>query len=94
MRVKQSVPRNRDKLPKLKNDWRLSDDIFDALHHQYHFTHEGCCDVDGLNGHAKLPYYSPDNSFLNADLEEAMIFLHPSHYLLLDMLNHLENIRK
>ena len=94
MRVKQSVPRNRDKLLKLKNDWRLSDDIFDALHHQYHFTHEGCCDVDGLNGHAKLPYYSPDNSFLNADLEEAMIFLHPPHYLLLDMLNHLENIRK
>ena len=94
MRVKQPVPRNRDKVPRLNNDWRLSDEVFDSLHRQYHFTHEGCCDVDGLNGHADLPYYSPDNSFLNFDLEEAMIFLHPPHYLLLDMLNHLENIRK
>lgn len=88
MRVKQSLFHKRNKLPKLNNDWRLSDEVFDSLHRQYHFSHEGCCDVDGLNGHADLPYFSPANTFLNADLEEAMIFLHPPHYLLLDMLNH------
>lgn len=94
MRVKQSLFHKRNKLPKLNNDWRLSDEVFDSLHRQYHFSHEGCCDVDGLNGHADLPYFSPANTFLNADLEEAMIFLHPPHYLLLDMLNHLETMRK
>ena len=90
----KSVPHKRNKLQKSKNDWRISDEVFDSLHRQYRFTHEGCCDIKGLNGHCGLPYFSVDNSFLNADLQDAMIFIHPPHHLLLDMLNHLELMRK
>ena len=55
--------------------WRLIDDEFDQLHKEFNFTVEACCDPQGLNGHAGLPYYSTQNSFLNNDVSGHTIFL-------------------
>ena len=56
--------------------WRLVDDEFDRLHKEFNFTVEACCDPQGLNGHASLPYYySTHNSFLDNDVSGHTIFL-------------------
>ncbi len=62
-RAKRIVKRklaSRSKRPPT-NGWRLNEEGFEQLHTLYKFNVEGCCDVLGLNGHKKSPFYSEQN---------------------------------
>ena len=74
---RRKLPRRRSKSGGGMQDWRLSDTEFDTLHKEFSFTLEGCCDRAGLNGHARLPYYSGEDSLLNHEVTGQRSFLHP-----------------
>jgi len=88
-------PRVHTLRPKGKvNDWRLLDSIFDPLHEQFHFTLAGCCDSEGKNGHAELPFCSPLNDILKFDITGHTVFINPPWDLVDQILRHLNECRK
>ncbi len=61
------------------NAWRLLDSEFDTLNALFSFTIEACCDPDGTNRHAPLPFYSEKDSFLSNDIAGQFVYCnHPS----------------
>ena len=77
------------KKPAAAVDWRLVDEEFDRLHQSLNFTFEACCDDQGLNGHANLPYCSPANSVLDKDLAGERVFMNPPFKEAVKMVRHL-----
>ena len=50
------------------NAWRLTDFEFDSLNATFSFSLEASCDLDGLNRHDTLSFYSEKYSFLSHDI--------------------------
>jgi hypothetical protein len=63
--------RKSKRLPKTHlhtNAWRPIDFEFNSPTVLFSFTLEACCDPEGSNGHASLPFYSEKDSFLFHDM--------------------------
>ena len=74
-------------------EWRLIDEEFIPLHKEHEFTFEACCDDEGLNSHADLPFASPSNSILDNDMSGESIFINPPWGMATTVVAHLEACR-
>ena len=74
-------------------EWRLIDEEFIPLHKEHEFTFEACCDDEGLNSHADLPFASPSNSILDNDMSGESTFINPPWGMATTVVAHLEACR-
>ena len=80
------------RLPKTNlhtNAWRLIDSEFNSLNALFSFALEACCDPEGSNRHASLPFYSEKDSFLSRDIAGQSVYCNPPWSLAIQCVEHI-----
>ncbi len=84
--------RKSTRLPKTNlhtNAWRLIDSEFNSLNTLFSFTLEACCDPEGSNRHASLPFCSEKNSFSSHDIAGQSVYCNPPWSLAVQCVDHI-----